>query len=64
MIKENSHSEGKKFSYKRAISYGVGQIADISSYQAFTFLTFTFYFAVVGIDILWICIGFIIWSIW
>ncbi|MFW9945980.1 MAG: MFS transporter [Candidatus Odinarchaeota archaeon] len=64
MIKENSHIEGKKFSYKRAVSYGVGQIADISSYQAFTFLTFTFYFAVVGIDILWISIGFIIWSIW
>ncbi|MFX1235132.1 MAG: MFS transporter [Promethearchaeota archaeon] len=64
MIKENLDTEGKKFSYKRAIAYGVGQIADISSYQAFTFLTFTFYFAVVGIDILWICIGFIIWSIW
>ncbi|MFX0032225.1 MAG: MFS transporter [Candidatus Hodarchaeota archaeon] len=64
MNKGNSHTEGKKFSYKRAISYGIGQIADISSYQAFTFLTFTFYFAVVRIDILWISIGFIIWSIW
>lgn len=64
MIKENSQKEQKKFSYKRAISYGIGQITDISSYQAFTFLTFTFYFAVVRIDILWISIGFIIWSIW
>ncbi|MFX1497134.1 MAG: MFS transporter [Promethearchaeota archaeon] len=64
MIKENSLKEQKKFSYKRAVSYGIGQITDISSYQAFTFLTFTFYFAVVRIDILWISIGFIIWSIW
>jgi len=53
-----------KFSYKKAISYSIGQISDISSYQAFTFLTFTYYFAVVGIEILWISIGFIIWSIW
>ncbi|MFX1379660.1 MAG: MFS transporter [Promethearchaeota archaeon] len=53
-----------KFSYKRAARYGIGQLSDIASYQAFTFLTFTFYFAVVGIDIVWISIGFIIWSIW
>lgn len=53
-----------KFSYKKAISYSIGQISDISSYQAFIFLTFTYYFAVVGIEILWISIGFIIWSIW
>ncbi|MFX0040908.1 MAG: MFS transporter [Promethearchaeota archaeon] len=56
--------ESEKFSYKRAAGYGIGQLSDIASYQAFTFLTFTFYFAVVGIDIVWISIGFIIWSIW
>jgi GPH family glycoside/pentoside/hexuronide:cation symporter len=54
----------EKFSYKRAASYGIGQLSDIASYQAFTFLTFTFYFAVVGIEIWWISLGFIIWSIW
>ncbi|NVM18410.1 MAG: MFS transporter [Candidatus Lokiarchaeota archaeon] len=59
-----SESQKSKFSYKRAVSYSIGQISDIASYQAFTFLTFTFYFAVVGLDIGWITLGFIIWSIW
>ena len=53
-----------KFSYKKAISYSVGQLSDIASYQAFTFLTFTYYFAVIKIDIVFISIGFIIWSFW
>jgi len=64
MVKEELISEKIKFSYKRAASYGIGQLSDIASYQAFTFLTFTFYFAVVGIEIGWISLGFIIWSIW
>ncbi len=59
-----SENQKRKFSYKRAVSYSIGQISDIASYQAFTFLTFTFYFAVVGLDIGWITLGFIIWSIW
>ncbi|MFX1288286.1 MAG: MFS transporter [Promethearchaeota archaeon] len=59
-----SESQTRKFSYKHAVSYSIGQISDIASYQAFTFLTFTFYFAVVGLDIGWITLGFIIWSIW
>ena len=59
-----SDNQKRKFSYKRAISYSIGQISDIASYQAFTFLAFTFYFAVVGLDIEWITLGFIIWSIW
>jgi len=54
----------KKFSYKKAIAYSVGQISDISSYQVFTFLTFTYYFAVVGIEIWLISLGFILWSLW
>ena len=64
MSETENRIEKTKFSYKRAVSYSIGQIADIASYQAFTFLTFTFYFAVVGIDIGLIMIGFIIWSIW
>jgi len=64
MVNENSKLERKKFSYKRAAAYGIGQLSDIASYQAFIFLTFTFYFAVVGIEIFWISFGFIIWSIW
>ncbi len=64
MVNENSKLELKKFSYKRAAAYGIGQLSDIASYQSFIFLTFTFYFAVVRIEIFWISFGFIIWSIW
>jgi len=64
MSETENRIEKTKFSYKRAISYSIGQISDISSYQAFTFLTFTFYFAVVGINLVLIVLGFIIWSIW
>ncbi len=54
----------KKFSYKYAISYSIGQLSDISAYQTFTFLVFTFYFAVIGIRIDLIVAGFIIWALW
>jgi len=64
MSETENRIEKTKFSYKRAISYSIGQISDIASYQTFTFLTFTFYFAVVGIRIELIVLGFIIWSIW
>jgi GPH family glycoside/pentoside/hexuronide:cation symporter len=64
MSKTENRIEKTKFSYKRAISYSIGQIADIASYQTFTFLTFTFYFAVVGIRIELVVLGFVIWSIW
>ncbi len=64
MSEPKNRIEKTKFSYKRAISYSIGQISDITSYQAFTFLTFTFYFAVVKIRIEFIVLGFIIWSIW
>ncbi len=54
----------KKFSYKYALSYSIGQLSDISAYQTFTFLVFTFYFAVIGIRIDLIVAGFIIWALW
>jgi GPH family glycoside/pentoside/hexuronide:cation symporter len=52
------------FSNKKGFAYSIGQIPDIISYQGFTFLTFTFYFAVVGLDVILISLGFLIWSIW
>ncbi len=53
-----------KFSYKRGLSYSIGQMSDITSYQTFTFLIFTFYYAVVGVSVILIMIGFIIWALW
>lgn len=63
MNEKNSNSEDG-YSNKRFASYGIGQTSDIAAYQTFTFLVFTFYFAVIGINIVLITIGFIIWSIW
>lgn len=54
----------EKHSIKRATSYATGQIADQAAYQSFTFLVFTFYFAVVQLNITLITIGFIIWAVW
>jgi GPH family glycoside/pentoside/hexuronide:cation symporter len=52
------------YSNKKAVSYSFGQIADIVSYQTFTFLIFTFYYTIVGLNVIFISIGFIIWSVW
>ncbi|MHA1843782.1 MAG: MFS transporter, partial [Promethearchaeota archaeon] len=59
-----SKTTKNKFSYKYALSYSIGQLSDISAYQTFTFLVFTFYFAVIGIRIDLIVAGFIIWALW
>lgn len=52
------------YSSGKAFKYSFAQIADIIAYQSFTFLIFTFYFAVVGINITLISIAFIIWAVW
>jgi GPH family glycoside/pentoside/hexuronide:cation symporter len=49
---------------RRAAAYSTGQIADQAAYQSFTFLVFTFYFAVVQLHIALITVGFIIWAVW
>ena len=49
---------------KTAAIFSFGQIGDITAYQTFTFLIFTFYYAVVGINVVLISIGFMIWSVW
>ncbi len=59
-----SKSQSERFSYKYATSYSIGQLSDIAAYQTFTFLVFTFYFAVIGIRIELIVTGFVIWALW
>jgi GPH family glycoside/pentoside/hexuronide:cation symporter len=46
------------------IAYSNGVLADNLALQNFSFLGFAFYFAVVGLPVLYISIGFILWSIW
>ncbi len=57
-------SETEKKTGKIAAMFSFGQIADITAYQSFTLLVFTFYYSVVGINMGLILIGFIIWSVW
>lgn len=63
MSKESRKIE-EQFSIKHASAYGIGQFSDAIASQLFTFLVFTFYYAVVGLDMDFITIGFIIWSVW
>jgi GPH family glycoside/pentoside/hexuronide:cation symporter len=53
-----------QYSNKKAIAYSFGQVADVTAYQSFIFLTFTFYFTIIGLPVLYISIGFMIWSVW
>jgi len=57
-------TENGDYSTKQAITYSFGQLADIISYQSFTFLIFTFYYSIQGLNVNWITAGFIIWSVW
>jgi len=57
-------SENEKKTGRIAAIFSFGQIADITAYQSFILLIFTFYYSVVGIGMELITIGFIIWSVW
>ncbi|MFW9880587.1 MAG: MFS transporter, partial [Candidatus Thorarchaeota archaeon] len=61
---EKKKIKNKDDTIRRAAKYSTGQIADQAAYQSFTFLVFTFYFAVVQLHIVLITVGFIIWAVW
>jgi len=46
------------------VLFGIGEIPDIIAYQGFTFLIFTFYSAVMRVDINAITVVYIIWTLW
>ncbi|MFX0029827.1 MAG: MFS transporter [Candidatus Hermodarchaeota archaeon] len=58
---EETESE---YTLKKAVFYSFGGFTDVIFLQFFTFLIFTFYFAVVELHTGLISLGFIIWSIW
>jgi len=66
MIKMNSENLmfETKYSTKKAVMYSFAGLTDVLILQFFTFLIFTFYYAVVGLNIIYITLAFIIWSIW
>ena len=63
MNSENLMSESE-YTTKKAVMYSFAGLADVLIFQFFTFLIFTFYFAVVGLEVIYITIAFIIWSVW
>ena len=60
---ETLQDKSDKYLKRKAVAYGCGHISEQAAYQAFTLLVFTFYFSIVGINILLLSLGFIIWSI-
>jgi len=63
-MNETKREESKEFSVKHSLAFSCASLADVITYQSFTFLIFTFYFTIVRINIVLISIGFGIWSVW
>jgi len=53
-----------EYSTKLAISYSLAGFTDVILFQFFTFLIFTFYYAVIGLNVNFVSLAFVIWSIW
>ncbi len=49
---------------KTKIVFGLSAIPDQLTYQAFSFLIFTYYFAVVRINMLLMWVAYVIWGVW
>ncbi len=54
----------EKLSFKKKALFATSSFPDQLTYQAFTIYVFTFYFAVVGLSMFEIWIGFILWGLW
>jgi GPH family glycoside/pentoside/hexuronide:cation symporter len=54
----------RKISLKERILFATSAFPDQLTYQAFTIYVFTFYFAVVGLSVAEMWLGFVLWGIW
>jgi len=54
----------RKLTLKEKILFGTSAFPDQLTYQAFTIYVFTFYFAIVGLSMLEMWIGFVLWGVW
>jgi GPH family glycoside/pentoside/hexuronide:cation symporter len=63
-MKKIKELKDEPYSLKKAASYSIGQIINNASYQTFSLLVFTFYFTIVGLNVILITIAFMIWSVW
>ena len=64
MNKKNNKKEDYNITIYTTIAYSFANFADNSIQQTFNFLLFTFYYAVVGLNVNLITIGFLIWSLY
>lgn len=65
--RKDSFENSNKIGYTKGLKYGkfgFGAMTDQMSHQAFQVLTFTFYYAVIGISVDRIAIAFILFAIW
>ncbi|MFX0070411.1 MAG: MFS transporter, partial [Candidatus Hermodarchaeota archaeon] len=62
--KNEKSTQGMETTFGTRLAYAHGTLADNLALQNFLYLGFTFYFAVVGLPVLYISLGFIIYSIW
>jgi len=58
------YKQPKKHSAKTTMAFGFGAMTDQMSHQAFQFLIFTYYFAVVDVGLTILATSFIIFAIW
>jgi len=56
--------KSEKVPLGKRIAFAMGEVGDNTAMQTFTFLIFTFYYAIVGLPVLWITGGFILWCLW
>ncbi len=62
---EQSTTSGKReIPIKLNFGYALGDASDAIAYQGFSFLIFTFYYTVVGLNVFWITPVYILWSIY
>ena len=54
----------EKLSTKKKFLFGLSAIPDQLTYQAFSLYVFTFFFAVVGLDMIYMWIGYVAWGVW
>lgn len=54
----------RKLSFKEKALFATSSFPDQLTYQAFTIYVFTYYFAVVGLSMFEMWIGFILWGLW
>ncbi|MFO8017369.1 MAG: MFS transporter [Promethearchaeia archaeon] len=52
------------YSTKKRAFFGLGAIPDQLTYQAFTLLVFSYYFAVVGLNVLLVTAAYVVWGVW